>query len=328
MRITLYIVCFFMMWGCKEQEEKESPATVAVKKNIPAFAPEWQQKKIRDITLQSPVDTINYALGAAWAHNMGRIGMHRIAPAFYLGVFDQFAQNSSFINAQEASTRLDNELMNIPKEHFPVLSEDQLLGNISIQSVYDTISYELGYLWASGAKKYGIASVTPALLLGLEHGLKGDTSLFTYEKADKYLRGYVEQKRVAVYASGKSENEQWLKNNSTLPGITILPSGLQYRIIHSGKGRTISQQDVVSCNYTARLINNTVFESSESGTPLRLYPRSVVKGWTEALLQMKEGDKWELYIPYQLGYGFDGIPGKVPPFATLIYDVEVVRVGS
>lgn len=328
MRLIIYTSYIFLAISCAQPAEQEQSAVAAEKKNIPPFTVEWQQKKIRDIALLSKNDTINYALGSAWAHNMARIGMHKIAACFYLGVFDQFAQNTSFIQVSQASERLDRELMTMNKELFPPLSEEQVLGNIAVQTVYDTLSYELGYVWSAGARRYGIEKVTPALLLGLTRGLKGDTSLFTYSAADKYLREFVEEKRVMVNAAAKYENEQWLKNNGSLPNVVTLASGLQYKVLQKGSGKNITATDVVSCNYTARLINNTVFESSENGTPLRLYPRSVVKGWTEALMHMKEGDKWQLYIPYKLGYGFDGIPGKVPPFSTLIYEVEIVKVGT
>ena len=322
-----FIILLSMLAACKDHESEQTAIAAApAPRHIAAFSDTWQSRSIKDIQLISRNDTINYALGIAWAGNMARIGLKGIAPCFYLGVFDQFVQNNTFVMTEAAGARLNKALLGDKHQQFAKMDEQQVLGKIQLQTGSDTLSYELGYLWATSAKKYGIENVTPAVLLGLVRGFQGDTSLFTYAAADKYLRRFIEQKRVVLNAGAKYENEQWLRNNATMPGIQQLESGLQYKIIKKGSGKPMTEQDIVSCNYTARLINNTIFESSEAGVPLRLYLRSVIKGWQEALLHMREGDRWELYIPYHLGYGYDGIAGKVPPFATLIYDVEVVRV--
>ena len=113
-----------------------------------------------------------------------------------------------------------------------------------------------------------------------------------------------------------------------MPGVISLPSGLQYKIIKKGKGtKSPTLTDVLTCNYTGKLIDNSIFDSSSKNTePFKFYLTGVIKGWSEALQLMHTGDNWEIYVPYYLGYGSGGSKGKISPFATLIFEIELVSI--
>ena len=104
-------------------------------------------------------------------------------------------------------------------------------------------------------------------------------------------------------------------------------SGLQYEVVSAGKGKTPKATDQVTVHYTGKLLDGTVFDSSTGrGSPATFGVNQVIAGWTEALQLMKEGDKWILYIPDHLGYGERGAGGQIPPFAALVFEVELIKV--
>lgn len=121
-------------------------------------------------------------------------------------------------------------------------------------------------------------------------------------------------------------NEAFLAANAKKPGVVTQPSGLQYRIVHSGFGKRPGPLDSVDVNYTGTLINGTVFDKTEQGMPAHLKVNGVIPGWTEALEIMREGDEWELVIPAPLAYGTRGAGGVIPPNQTLLFDLELVKV--
>ena len=106
-----------------------------------------------------------------------------------------------------------------------------------------------------------------------------------------------------------------------------LPSGLQYQVLKEGDGKKPSAKDTVRCHYEGFLIDGTVFDSSvQRGEPAEFGLQQVIAGWTEGLQLMQEGAKYRFFIPYRLGYGESGAAGTIPPFATLIFDVELIKV--
>lgn len=125
------------------------------------------------------------------------------------------------------------------------------------------------------------------------------------------------------------EGYVWLEGNAKKEGVVVLPSGLQYKVLETGKGPAGIKSDTpCSCHYEGTLLDGTVFDSSyKRGKPITFAPRQVIKGWTEAMQLMREGDKWELYIPAELGYGGRGSPsGSIKPGDTLIFTIEIVQV--
>lgn len=109
-------------------------------------------------------------------------------------------------------------------------------------------------------------------------------------------------------------------------GVVTLPSGLQYKILKEGEGQSPTINDQVTCHYRGTFIDGKVFDSSyDKGEPARFHVNGVIKGWTEALQLMKPGSKWMLYIPAELGYGDQNVPG-IEPNSVLIFEVELLSV--
>lgn len=110
-------------------------------------------------------------------------------------------------------------------------------------------------------------------------------------------------------------------------GVQVTESGLQYKVLTAGEGAIPARTDHVRVHYTGRLIDGTVFDSSvQRGQPAEFPVNGVIAGWIEALTLMPVGSKWELYIPYQLAYGERGAGAAIPPFATLVFEVELLEI--
>lgn len=123
------------------------------------------------------------------------------------------------------------------------------------------------------------------------------------------------------------EGEQFLRDNSDRDEITVTGSGLQYEVIASGDGESPTADSTVKVHYHGTLIDGTVFDSSVNrGEPIEFNVGGVISGWTEALQLMKVGDKWKLYIPYQLAYGANGAGGVIGPYQALIFEVELLGI--
>jgi len=125
----------------------------------------------------------------------------------------------------------------------------------------------------------------------------------------------------------KEESKVFLNANKTAAGIKVTASGLQYKILATGKGKVPAASAGVTVHYTGKLVDGSVFDSSvERGEPATFTLNQVIPGWTEALQLMHEGDKWMLFIPAELGYGERGSGGQIPPNAALIFEVELIKV--
>ncbi|MBP5771879.1 MAG: FKBP-type peptidyl-prolyl cis-trans isomerase [Bacteroidaceae bacterium] len=144
--------------------------------------------------------------------------------------------------------------------------------------------------------------------------------------ANKQMEYYQKVKMEAKYGQNRIEGENFLKENAKNKDVKVTPSGLQYKVITAGTGAVPTATQKVKVNYEGRLINGTVFDSSyERKQPATFGCNQVIKGWTEALTMMPVGSKWELYIPQELAYGAREA-GKIPPFSTLIFTVELLEI--
>ncbi|HMI95835.1 MAG TPA: FKBP-type peptidyl-prolyl cis-trans isomerase [Micropepsaceae bacterium] len=122
-------------------------------------------------------------------------------------------------------------------------------------------------------------------------------------------------------------NREYLAANAAKPGVVVLPSGLQYRVVKSGAGQTPRPEDVVTVSYKGALVDGTVFDQTKPGETRNLPAGKVVPGWVEALSLMKEGDEWELVIPSDLGYGATRAGnGAIPPNQVLVFSLELIAV--
>ena len=127
--------------------------------------------------------------------------------------------------------------------------------------------------------------------------------------------------------AAKSEGENFLVENGKKEGVITTASGLQYQILREGNGKTPKATDQVECHYEGTLINGTKFDSSYDRGQTATFPlNGVIAGWTEGLQLMKEGAKYRFFIPYTLGYGERGAGASIPPYAALVFDVELVAV--
>ena len=125
----------------------------------------------------------------------------------------------------------------------------------------------------------------------------------------------------------KADGENFLKENAQKEGVVTTASGLQYMILKEGEGKSPKATDKVRCHYEGMLIDGTLFDSSlQRGEPADFPLNGVIAGWTEGLQLMKEGAKYRFFIPYLLGYGANGAGSSIPPYSTLIFDVELVQV--
>ena len=125
----------------------------------------------------------------------------------------------------------------------------------------------------------------------------------------------------------KEQGEKYLAENAKKEGIVTLPSGLQYQVIKEGNGKKPTAKDSVKCHYEGFLIDGTVFDSSiQRGEPAVFGLQQVIAGWTEGLQLMQEGAKYRLFIPYRLAYGEGGVGQSIPPYAALVFDVELIEV--
>lgn len=199
----------------------------------------------------------------------------------------------------------------------------------------DKNSYALGMSIAHNMVSSGIKEVSfDDFIAGLKAVLAGDTPAVSFDEAAKLLDKYfadLERKQkseeAAMGAAMKKEGEDFLAANSGKEGVVCMPSGLQYKVIVAGSGRRPGPKDRVKCHYCGTFVDGTKFDSSyDRGEAAVFGVNQVIAGWTEALQLMSEGSKWELYIPYNLGYGEHGAPGAIPPYSALIFTVELLEV--
>ena len=129
------------------------------------------------------------------------------------------------------------------------------------------------------------------------------------------------------YKDNKEKGEAWLAEKAMEEGVVSLPSGLMYQVLNEGSGKKPTAEDTVECHYEGRLIDGTVFDSSYKRGESATFPlNGVIAGWTEGVQLMSEGAKYRFFIPYQLAYGERGAGASIPPFAALVFDVELIKV--
>ena len=127
--------------------------------------------------------------------------------------------------------------------------------------------------------------------------------------------------------AAKQDGENFLAENGKKEGVITTASGLQYQVLREGNGQSPKATDTVECHYEGTLIDGTKFDSSYDRGQTATFPlNQVIAGWTEGLQLMKEGGKYRFFIPYELGYGERGAGASIPPFSTLVFDVELVSV--
>ena len=199
----------------------------------------------------------------------------------------------------------------------------------------DKNSYALGMSIAHNMLQSGVREISfDDFTAGLKAALTGAETAITYEEAGTLLDeffGKIQAEQAARQAEigefMKKDGETFLAANAKKEGVTVLPSGLQYKVLKSGEGRKPGRTDKVRCHYEGTFPNGQKFDSSyDRNEPAVFGVNQVIAGWTEALQMMSEGSAWELYIPYNLAYGEAGAPGAIPPYSALVFKVELIEV--
>lgn len=218
-----------------------------------------------------------------------------------------------------------------------VLKASMVFGQekMELKTDNDKLSYALGASMARNLKQYEVDLNMDLYIKGMKDVFAGSKELLTEKeiasiiaKTQENVKARMQEKAMEQLEKNKKDGEEFLANNKKKKGVKTLPSGLQYKVITEGKGKSPKATDQVTVNYRGTLIDGTEFDSSyKRGEPATFAVNGVIKGWTEALQLMKEGSKWELFIPANLAYAERGAPG-IPPNSTLIFEVELIKIGA
>lgn len=194
-------------------------------------------------------------------------------------------------------------------------------------SSMDSLSYALGVLLATNLPEELKSSIDRKSLTEAFGALLDGNATMTAQEADMVVRAKMMEIKEEQTKAARAEGEAFLKDNATKEGIVTTASGLQYRHDRIGTGASPSATDQVKVDYRGTLLNGEEFDSSYSrGEPISFPLNGVIRGWTEGLQLMKEGGKTTFYIPYDLAYGERGSGGAIPPYSTLIFEVELHQV--
>lgn len=253
-----------------------------------------KKSKKNPVVLKSSVDSLSYAAGVNATRGLFNYlqQAYQVDTAymenFIRGYKDALAMG---INKQTTAYSAGMEIAKmVEKRIYPGTKEE-------LKSANDSISHAL-------------------FQEGFMAALASDTTLLTPKAAEDI-------QREALAGAG----EKFLVENAKKPGVKVLPSGLQYKVITEGHGEVPKASDEVEVIYEGRLIDGTVFDSTKKHGQKsdKFKAGNLIKGWTEALTTMPVGSKWQLYIPQELAYGARQA-GQIPPYSTLVFDLELVDI--
>lgn len=192
----------------------------------------------------------------------------------------------------------------------------------------DKLSYALGLVIGHNLKEMGVDNLNGAdFAQAVADVLASKATAMTNAEAQQIVATYMQEKEAEKGKAAREAGEKFLAENAKKEGVVVLPSGLQYVVLTEGSGRKPSATDNVKCHYEGRLTDGTVFDSSyRRGEPAVFPLNGVIAGWTEGVQLMGEGAKFRFFIPYNLAYGERGAGGSIPPYAALVFDVELIEV--
>ncbi|MBB3702224.1 FKBP-type peptidyl-prolyl cis-trans isomerase [Alloprevotella rava] len=192
----------------------------------------------------------------------------------------------------------------------------------------DKLSYALGMVIAENLKGLGANNVdTTDFAKAVADVLAGKSTELTPIEAQTTVQEFMQKQESERSKFMRKAGEDFLAENAKKDGVVVLPSGLQYTVLTEGTGAQPKATDQVKCHYEGRLIDETVFDSSyQRGEPAVFPLNGVIAGWTEGVQLMKEGAKYRFFIPYNLAYGERGAGNSIPPYAALVFDVELIKV--
>jgi FKBP-type peptidyl-prolyl cis-trans isomerase FklB len=217
----------------------------------------------------------------------------------------------------------------------PLMAQQQQQQTGSAQAPTDpnTLSYALGFLYGSQLKDMDFEANMERVSTGMEDAINGTGPAVPEEQMQAALQQMQERMRQKqmeqfrkVAQQNKEAGEAFLAENANKKGIEVLASGLQYRVIEEGEGDTPTLDDTVVAHYRGSLPDGLEFDSSFArGQPATFQVKSVIKGWQEALTMMKEGAKWQIFVPPELAYGEQG-KRPIGPNQTLVFDLHLLEI--
>ena len=192
----------------------------------------------------------------------------------------------------------------------------------------DKISYAIGLSMGQNLMGSGVTSLEYAnLAAGIKDVLEKNQPQISYQEAQQVLGKFFSELEQKIAGEAKAAGEAFLAENAKREGVKVTESGLQYEVLEATIGQKPKATDKVRVHYEGTLINGTVFDSSyKRGESITFGLNQVIKGWTEGLQLMSIGSKYKLYLPYQLAYGERGAGANIPPYAALIFTVELLGI--
>ena len=192
----------------------------------------------------------------------------------------------------------------------------------------DKISYAIGLSMGQNLMGSGVTSLEYAdLAAGIKDVLEKNQPQISYQEAQQVLGKFFSELEAKIAGEAKAAGEAFLAENAKREGVKVMESGLQYEVLEATIGQKPKATDKVRVHYEGTLIDGTVFDSSyKRGESITFGLNQVIKGWTEGLQLMSIGSKYKLYLPYQLAYGERGAGANIPPYAALIFTVELLGI--
>lgn len=192
----------------------------------------------------------------------------------------------------------------------------------------EKLSYALGMVIGHNLKGMGVKNLSQDDFgKAMNDVLTNQTTSLTDQEAQKIVGDFLQKQQEEATREIREEGERFLAENAKKEGVVVLPSGLQYTVLTEGTGAQPKVTDRVKCHYEGTLTNGQVFDSSyRRGEPAVFPLNGVIAGWTEGVQLMKEGAKYRFFIPYNLAYGERGAGQAIPPYAALVFDVELISI--
>jgi len=199
---------------------------------------------------------------------------------------------------------------------------------MELKTKADSISYAIGVSVGTNLKGAGFENLNAEIIASAMGAvIKGEAPKMDAMQANQLINEYMTALQSKKGGEAKEKGMKFLEENKKKKGVTALPSGLQYEVLKAGTGPKPTTADKVKVHYHGTLTDGTVFDSSvQRGEPATFGLTQVIKGWTEALQLMPVGSKWRIYLPYDLAYGDKGAGGKIGPYETLIFEVELLEI--